>query len=146
MRCSWKTALYTSNHQLYVCMWRHFLSQTWIWLQYCDLWKSSLVLCPQNACTAIVPLRRKGSIGVQRGPTEHFIQVAMHVRQIKSCKWLPVIVPIKEQLRVAGCNMAALLCLPPLHDMQICICALLVYVKRGCPGYALCSGWLSSHI
>lgn len=28
-----------------------------------------------------------------------FIQLAMHVREMKACKWLPVIIPIKEQLR-----------------------------------------------
>lgn len=28
----------------------------------------------------------------------HFIQVAMHVIKMKACKWLPVIIPIKEQL------------------------------------------------
>lgn len=55
---------------------------------------------------------KKGSRGVLGGPTEHFIQVAMHVREMKACKWLPVIVSIKEQLRPVV-STAAVFGLPP---------------------------------
>lgn len=56
---------------------------------------------------------------------------------MKACKWLPVIIPIKEQLVLAPVgNMAAVLGLPPLHNIQrtsgesvclnvsMCVCAL----------------------
>lgn len=56
--------------------------------------KSSWVLCTLNGCTPTAPQRERKE--EQGGPTEDFIQVA---REMKSCKWLPVIVPIKEQLR-----------------------------------------------
>lgn len=43
-------------------------------------------------------LEGNGFGGLLRGPTEQCIQVAVHVRHIKSLKWFLVIVPVKEQL------------------------------------------------
>lgn len=64
-------------------------------------------------------LKEKGSRGVLGGPTVDFIQVAMHVREMKACKWLPVIIPIKEQLRLGPVgSVAAVLGLPPLLNIQ----------------------------
>lgn len=80
-----------------------------------------------NACTPTAPLRKKkkkerGSGGLPGGPTEHLIQVAMHVRKMKARKWLPVIVPIKEQLRpgsvLESVRTAAVLGLPPPLNIQ----------------------------
>ena len=82
--------------------------------------KEHLGILPLEFLHSYSTLKQKGSKGVLRGPTEHFIQVAMHVRQIKCCKWPPVIIPIKEQLRVgAVVSMAAVLCLLPLFNIQL---------------------------
>lgn len=85
---------------IYVCMWRNFWSRRWTWLHSCDSWKSSLGIVPPECLHTYSAWNEKGSRGVLGGPTDHFIQIAVHVKEMKACKWLPVIVPIKEQLRL----------------------------------------------
>lgn len=80
--------------------------------------KAQLGIVPPECLHTYSALKENGFIGVLGGPTEHFIQVAMHVREMNACKWLPVIVPIKEQLRLGPVgSMAAVLGLPSLLNI-----------------------------
>lgn len=80
--------------------------------------REQLGIVPPECLHTYSALKEKGFIGVLGGPTEHFIQVAMHVREMNDCKCLPVIVPIKEQLLLGPVGtLAAVLGLPPLLNI-----------------------------
>lgn len=103
-------------------MWRNFLIPEVDLTTQSRLMKEHLGTVPGECLHTYSALKEKGVRGgVLGGPTEHFIQVAMHVREMKAGKQLPVIVPIKEQLRLGSVvNMAAVLGLPAPLNIQVC--------------------------
>lgn len=99
MCCSWKFCLHTLYHQLceFMCMWRNFLIAEVDLTTQLRLMKEQLGIVP---CTPIVPERKRGPEGCWEALLSTSFR--LHVREMKACKWLPVIVPIKEQLRLGS--------------------------------------------
>lgn len=111
MCSSWKFASHTLYHRIsaFMCAYAiFFLTQRvsvcltlWLMKQPCHL----------KRLHTYRGLKEMGSWGVLG---------VLYVREMKSCKSLPVIIHIKEQLRLGPVlSMAAVPCLPPLFNIQL---------------------------